>query len=77
MFGVAAPEALFIVLVALLAFGLGRLAQAAREWGVVLGRARRKLDDAKAELTSLDYPDEWFENRDREQEELFDRRAGN
>jgi hypothetical protein len=44
---------------------------------VVLGRARRKLDDAKAELTSLDYPDEWFENRDREQEELFDRRAGN
>jgi Sec-independent protein translocase protein TatA len=31
VFGLAAPEALFVVLVALLVFGPGRLAQAARE----------------------------------------------
>ena len=77
MFGVGAPEALFIGLVALLIFGPRRLAEVARGWGSLLGKVRRRLDEAMAELTSEDYPDEWFENRDREQEELSDRRAGN
>lgn len=76
MFGVTTPEVLLIVLVALLVFGPARLTRAAREWGAVLGEARRKLYEAKTELASLDYPDEWFEDRDREQEDLFDRRSG-
>ena len=74
MFGVGAPEALFISLVALLVFGSRRLAEVAREWGSLLGKARRRLDEAMAELTSEDYPDEWFEGHGRQQENLFDER---
>lgn len=72
MFGVGAPEALLIGLVALLVFGPARLTGAAREWGAAVGRARGKLDEARTELASADYPDEWLENRDREQENLFE-----
>lgn len=74
MFGVGAPEALFISLVALLIFGPRRLAEVARGWGSLLGKARRSLDEAMAELTSEDYPDEWFEGHGRQQENLFDER---
>ena len=72
MFGVSAPQALLIGFVALLVFGPERLTGAAREWGAVVGRARRKLDEVGAELASADYTDEWFENRDREREDLFE-----
>lgn len=74
MLSVGTPEALFIGLVALLVFGPVRLTEAAREWGAMLGRARRKLDEAKTELASADYPDEWFEDRDQQQEDLIDER---
>ena len=74
MFGVGAPEALFISLVALLVFGPRGLAEVARGWGSLLGKARRRLDEAMAELTSEDYPDEWFEGHGRQQENLFDER---
>ena len=74
MFGVGAPEALFISLVALLIFGPRRLAEVARGWGSLLGKVRRSLDEAMAELTSEDYPDEWFEGYGRQQENLFDER---
>ena len=74
MFGVGAPEALFISLVALLIFGPRRLAEVARVWGSLLGKVRRSLDEAMAELTSEDYPDEWFEGHGRQQENLFDER---
>lgn len=77
MFGVVAPEALLIGLVALLVFGPARLTGAAREWGSVVGRARRKLDEVRTELASADYPDEWLENRDREREDLFETWPGN
>ena len=76
MFGVDAAEALFISLVALLVFGPGRLAEAARETGAMLGKARRKLDEARAELAAADYPDEWFEGHDRQTEDLFHKRPG-
>jgi sec-independent protein translocase protein TatB len=72
VFGVGAPEALLIGLVALLVFGPARLTGVAREWGAVVGRARRELDEVRTELASADYPDEWLENRDREQEDLFE-----
>ena len=72
MFGVGAPEALLIGLVALLVFGPERLTGAAREWGAVVGRARRKLDEVGTELASADYPDEWFERHDREREGPFE-----
>jgi Sec-independent protein translocase protein TatA len=74
VFGVGAPEALFISLVALLVFGPRGLAEVARGWGSLLGKARRRLDEAMAELTSEDYPDEWFEGHGRQQENLFDER---
>ncbi len=74
MFGVGAPEALFISLVALLVFGPRRLAEVARGSGSLLGKVRRRLDEAMAELTSEDYPDEWFEGHGRQQENLFDKR---
>ncbi len=76
MFGVGAPEALFISLVALLVFGPVRLAEAARECGAMLGRTRRKLDQVKKKLASADYPDEWFEDHDQQQENLLDERVG-
>jgi Sec-independent protein translocase protein TatA len=72
VFGVGAPEALLIGLVALLVFGPARLTEAAREWGAVVGRARRKLDGVRTELASADYPDEWLEDPDRERENLFE-----
>jgi Sec-independent protein translocase protein TatA len=74
VFGVGAPEALFVSLVALLVFGPRRLAEVAWGWGSLLGKARRRLDEAMAELTSEDYPDEWFEGHGRQQENLFDER---
>jgi Sec-independent protein translocase protein TatA len=74
VFGVGAPEALFISLVALLVFGPRGLAEVARGWGSLLGKARRRLDETMAELTSEDYPDEWFEGHGRQQENLFDER---
>ena len=76
MFGISAPEALFVALVALLVFGPARLAESAREWGEVIGKARGSLSEAVAELTSEDYPDEWFEDHGRRQEDLFGRRPG-
>ena len=72
MFGVGAPEALLIGLVALLVFGPERLTGAAREWGAIVGRARRELDRVRTELASADYPDEWLEGGDREREDLFE-----
>jgi hypothetical protein len=42
--------------------------------GSLLSKARRTLDEAMAELTSEDYPDEWFEGHGRQQENLFDER---
>jgi Sec-independent protein translocase protein TatA len=74
VFGVGAPEALFISLVALLIFGPRRLAEVARGWGSLLGKVRRSLDEAMAELTSEDYSDEWFEGHGRQQDNLFDER---
>lgn len=71
-----ATETLFVGLIALLVFGPSSLAQAARNTGVMLGKAQRKLDEARAELISADYPDEWFVERDRQTEDLLDERPG-
>ncbi|WP_166172364.1 Sec-independent protein translocase subunit TatA/TatB [Rubrobacter tropicus] len=74
MFGVGAPEALFIGLIALFVFGPGNLAEATRIAGAMLGKAQRKLDEANAELISADYPDEWFVERGLQTDDLFDER---
>ena len=52
MLGVSAPEALLISLLALLVFGPARLAEAARGAGSLLGKARKDLNEAVAELAS-------------------------
>ena len=51
-----------------------RLAGATRERATVLGKIRRSLNEASSELTSEGYPDEWFEDHGRPQEDLFDGR---
>jgi sec-independent protein translocase protein TatB len=76
VFGVSALEALFVALVALLVFGPARLAGAAREWGTTLGKVRRSLSEAAAELVSEDYPDEWFEDHGHQVGDLFDKGPG-
>jgi len=76
VFGIGVPEVLVIALVALLVYGPARLAVAAREWGAALGKIRRSLDDAVADLTSEDHPDEWFEDHGRQEEDLFERSLG-
>lgn len=72
MLGIGGPEILFVGLIALVVFGPGRLAETARWWGSTLGKARRWLEEAGEELASAEYPDEWFEDHDREQEDLFE-----
>jgi Sec-independent protein translocase protein TatA len=74
MFGIGAQEAILIGVLTLIVFGPAGLAEAARECGAALGKSRRWLDETREELASADYPDEWFEDRGRREEDLLDRR---
>ena len=76
MFGLGATEVMVIGFIALLIFGPGSLAKAARSMGAMLGKAQSKLDEASTELMSADYPDEWFEAHGQQAEDLFDERPG-
>ncbi len=75
MLGLGAQEILLISILALLVFGPRKLAETARELGTALGEARARLDEARTELASADYPDEWFEGRGPRTDDLFDERS--
>lgn len=75
MLGVGLAEVALVGLIVLLVFGPDGLKQAAREWGKVLAKARSGLKEAGSELTSADYPDEWFEGNSPRTQDLFDERS--